>query len=61
MFYSVPCDVETALIKGQNSMHVMTEIGQRCTNNWHDSNNSTLNAISKECELIYHKNRKGKI
>ena len=61
MFYSVPYDVETSSIKGQNAMHVMAEIVQRCISDWHDSNNATLNSTEKECEPIECENRKEKI
>ena len=48
VFYSVPHDVETALIKGKNAMNAMAEIGQRHINNLYDRNNIALNTTAKE-------------
>ena len=48
VFYLIPCDGETSLIKGQNVTRAMAEIGQRHINNVCDSNDATLNATEKE-------------
>ena len=42
--YSFPCDVETALQKGMNTICALAEIGQRSIRNLCISNNATLNA-----------------
>ena len=47
VFYLVPHDVEKSLIKGQNEMHAMAEIIQRCINNLRDSNNATFSTTVK--------------
>ena len=48
MFYSFPCDLETALQKVMNATHALAEIGQWSISNLCNSNNATFNATATE-------------
>ena len=40
-FYSFPCDAETVFRKGQNTIHMLAKIGQRCISNLRNNNDAT--------------------
>ena len=48
MFHSLPCDTETALRQGQNSIHMLAEIGQPFISCLYNSNHATLNAKERK-------------
>ena len=48
VLYSFPHDIETALTKGINAIHALSEIGQWSISNACNNNDATLNATANE-------------
>ena len=51
VFYSFPCDAETALQKGMITICALAEIGQRSISDSQNVNDTILNAIRKVLKM----------